>query len=131
MPEYLYFDELKNISSGCALVKLPLCVFREDKMYIAYCPSLDLNGSGCSSDEAIDSFKTTIRMYLSYGLTEKTLIKDLVAHGWNVQNAKQCEIKTPQFGALLQNEVFIDILKNKEYQKLDISIEIPILDFGI
>ncbi len=120
-----YSDELKTFPTGVT-VKLSLYVFNEEGVFIAYCPSLDLNGSGYSIQEAISSFKETVGIYLSYGLTKNTLMKDLRAHGWNVRGAKQRKIKAPNFDSLLQNEEFIDILKNREYQKFDTPVEIPV-----
>ncbi len=100
-------------------VSLDVYLFREGESFIAYSPALDLSGYGLSEDEAKDSFSIVIEQYISYGLSNHTLIKDLREHGWKVRSFKQRNMTAPSFDMLLnRNEFFRDILQNKEYRKV-------------
>lgn len=120
-----FTDELKSGKNGI-IVKLSVYIFKEDNAYISYCPSLDLSGCGNDIEEAKDSMKETLFLYLDYTISKNTLLKDLRKHGWNVRGIKQRKIKAPKFDDLLHNEEFLDILENKEYQKFDTPVEIPV-----
>ncbi len=120
-----FTDELKSGKNGI-IVKLSIYIFKEDNAYISYCPSLDLSGCGNDIKEAKDSMKETLLLYLDYTISKNTLLRDLRKHGWNVRGIKQRKIKAPKFDDLLHNEEFLDILENKEYQKFDTPVEIPV-----
>lgn len=120
-----FTDELKSGKNGI-IVKLSIYIFKEDNAYISYCPSLDLSGCGNDINEAKDSMKETLLLYLDYTISKNTLLKDLRKHGWDVRGIKQRKIKAPKFDDLLHNEEFLDILENKEYQKFDTPVEIPV-----
>ena len=120
-----FTDELKSGKNGI-IVKLSVYIFKEDNAYISYCPSLVLSGCGNDIKEAKDSMKETLLLYLDYTISKNTLLRDLRKHGWNVRGIKQRKIKAPKFDDLLHNEEFLDILENKEYQKFDTPVEIPV-----
>jgi len=60
---------------------LPLILFRENEVFIAYCPALDLTGTGNNEKEAFESFNITMGEYFLYTTRKKTLAEDLVKHG--------------------------------------------------
>ena len=98
---------------------LDVYVFMDGGSYIAYSPALDLSGYGESEEAAKDSFAIVMDEYIAYGISRKTLIKYLRAHGWKVKSLKQRKISAPPFDMLLHNnDVFRDILENKEYRKV-------------
>lgn len=70
---------------GNIKVTLDVYLFMEGDAYIAYSPALDLSGYGMSESEAKDSFSIVMEEYINYGLSHRTLVKDLRAHGWNVE----------------------------------------------
>lgn len=105
--------------NGNLSVTLDVYVFMDGDSYIAYSPALDLSGYGESEDAAKESFAIVMDEYISYGLSRKTLVKDLRAHGWKVRSLKQRKMSAPSFDVLLRNnDVFKDILENKEYRKV-------------
>ena len=100
-------------------VTLDVYLFMEDEIYIAYAPYLDLSGYGQSEEEALKSFSTVMDEYISYGLSQRTLIKDLKAHGWKVKSFRQRKMSAPSFDMLIQsNDMFRDILTTKDYRKV-------------
>lgn len=57
-------------------------IFRENDLFIAYCPSLDLSSSGESFNDAISNFYEMFQLYIESCVENKTLFADLAAHGW-------------------------------------------------
>lgn len=105
--------------NGSLSVKLDVYVFMDGDSYIAYSPALDISGYGDSEDEAKESFSIVVDEYITYGITRRTLVKDLRAHGWKVKSLKQRKMSAPSFETMLQgNETFKDILENKQYRKV-------------
>lgn len=105
--------------NGSLSVTLDVYVFMDGDSYIAYSPALDLSGYGYSEDEAKQSFSIVMDEYISYGLSRRTLVKDLRAHGWKVRSLKQRKMSAPSFDVMLRsNDVFKDILEHKEYRKV-------------
>lgn len=104
---------------GSISVTLDVYLFRDGDIYIAYNPALDLSGYGVTEDDAKQSFEIVIEEYIQYATDNKTLVKDLRAHGWKVTSLKQRKMSAPSFDHLLRsNNVFKDILENKEYRKV-------------
>ena len=100
-------------------VSLDVYLFMDGDSYIAYSPALDLSGYGTSEEEAKQSFSIVIEQYIKYGLSTRSLVKDLREHGWKVKSFKQRKMSAPSFDMLLnRNETFRDILQNKEYRKV-------------
>ena len=111
-------NKIVNRNGGLS-VTLDVYVFMDGGSYIAYSPALDLSGYGESEEAAKDSFAIVMDEYIAYGISRKTLIKDLRAHGWRVKSLKQRKMSAPPFDMLLHNnDVFRDILENKEYRKV-------------
>lgn len=105
--------------NGSLSVTLDVYVFMDGDSYIAYSPALDLSGYGDSEQAAKDSFSIVMDEYIAYGVSRRTLVKDLRAHGWKVRSLKQRKMSAPSFDTLLRsNDTFKDILENKEYRKI-------------
>lgn len=117
---------LKHVSGANIDFKVALILFKEDGIFITYCPSLDLSGYGNSEQEAQDSIKHVVREYIDYGIKKGTLLADMQKYGWQIINKKRNTFKAPDFEQLLRdNEDFSDIINNKQYQKIDMPFEIP------
>lgn len=105
--------------NGNLSVTLDVYVFMDGDSYIAYSPALDLSGYGDSEDAAKESFSIVMDEYIAYGVSRRTLVKDLRAHGWRVKSLKQRKMSAPSFDTLLRsNDTFKDILENREYRKV-------------
>ena len=73
-------------------VMLGVYLFKEDNVFITYCPALDLSGYGYDEREAKLSFAEVMRQYLDYCLHKHTLVKDLQRLGWNIKSMKKCTV---------------------------------------
>lgn len=106
-------------NNGTINVTLDVYVFVDGDSYIAYSPALDLSGYGDSEQSAKDSFSVVMDEYIRYAVSQKTLVKDLRAHGWRVRSVKQRKMAAPTFDAMVKsNSTFKDILENREYRKV-------------
>lgn len=59
-------------------MSLPVMLFEEDGLQIAYIPMLDVSGYGKDEPEAINSLKIAIEEYFTYTIRKNTLIEDLL-----------------------------------------------------
>lgn len=118
-------NEIRNTANGVS-VKLDVYIFREDNTTIAYSPALDLCGYGYTESEAKDSFHIVVSEYLEYGISQRTLVADLRAHGWKVRSLRQRKMTSPSIETLLHtNNTFRDILENKDYRKVSQPMPLP------
>lgn len=100
-------------------------IFKDEGLYIAYCPALDLTTSGKDFNDAIYQFYENFQLYVECCLEQGTLMDDLLAHGWKLDGEKLIQ---PSFTYLLSKEMFVDLLDgDKEYDKLNAHLDIPAL----
>lgn len=71
--------------------ELDTLVFKEDGNYIAYCPALDITEASDTFNSVISGFFQHFQLYTESCIEHCTLLNDLRAHGWKVDN----EIITP------------------------------------
>lgn len=67
---------------------IPVAVFKEGRMYIAYTPVLDLAAQGKSLQDVQKNFADVLDIYFEETLAEGTFEKDLRAHGWSKQKQR-------------------------------------------
>lgn len=119
-------NEIRNTPAGMS-VKLDVYFFNDGGAVVAYSPALDLCGYGNTDDEAKESFHIVVTEYLKYSLSHRTLVSDLRAHGWKVHSLKQHKMASPGIDRLLQtNDIFRDILENKDYRKESQPMPLPV-----
>jgi len=63
-------------------VDVSVFLFKEDDVFHAYCPELDLVGYDYTEDGAKKSFEWVLKDYLNYTVENGTLEQDLLNHGW-------------------------------------------------
>ncbi len=59
-----------------------IIVFKKEKMYIAYCPELDISSCGNTIDQAKDMLKTAVFLFLEEAEKMSTLIDILEESGY-------------------------------------------------
>ena len=125
MSKFSFSAELIN-SNKALKAGLEIYKFKEDDMYIIYCPSLDLSACGRTDEEAESEFGEVFRIHITYCLNKNTLADDLRSHGWRFKSLNQKNIKAPTVEEMLQkNELLRDIIYNKDYVKKSEHVEIP------
>ena len=86
---------------GKMKIKLQVCIFEEDEVFISYAPALDLSAFGNTEDEAKREFEQTLHEYITYCLHKKTLERDLLEHGWIVKKKKDSIFKNSEIPLVL------------------------------
>ena len=104
-------------------MKLSVFVFLDKKhpdgdVYLAYCPELDLVGSGHGEEEAKSSFEWVMKDYIDDMLSQGSLEEDLLYHGWT--RAKDGRIKEPALNVLARSRKLGDILKLDSFKKISV-----------
>ena len=89
MSTFLFTGEFRGGSTKIA-IKVGVSLFREDNVFIAYCPALDMSGYGENENEAKKSFEQNMSFYVEYCVRKNTLVADLKKHGWNVNGSLHC-----------------------------------------
>jgi hypothetical protein len=107
-------------------MSLPLIIFQEDDVYIAYCPALDLTGSGNTEQQAIESFNIVIGEYFLYTTRKNTLADDLKQHGWIIRKNRSRQMRPPDLSRLLEtNKDFSEIFNKHQFRKIDQRVQVP------
>lgn len=123
MSQLIFHSELYH-SRGKLNVQLEVLLFKEEDVYIAYAPALDISAFGNSEEEAKNDFGDVIRAHFEYCLNKRTLFDDLKSHGWVVKSRKR--VKGPSDEELIQmNDTYKDIKENKDYKTIQREVVIP------
>jgi hypothetical protein len=106
-------------------VSLPVVLFKEDDVHIAYCPAVNVYGYGKSDSEAKKSFEISLSEFFRYTLNKNTLNSELEALGWKIKHCSK--ISPPNISTLLsKNNDFKTIFNTKSFKKIDKSVAIPL-----
>jgi hypothetical protein len=70
-------------TKGTLEISVSVYVFKENDVFIAYCPSLDISGYNTTEEEARHDFEYALKEYVKFQMEHDTLNKDLERHGWN------------------------------------------------
>lgn len=106
-------------------MNVPVMVFEEDGIYIAYIPVLDLSGYAANENEAIESLKIVIDEYLNYTVIKNTFIADLKALGWTVSSKKKPFVAPDITEMINRNDYLHDIFNTKEYRMKRMPVLLP------
>jgi hypothetical protein len=63
-------------------INIPIVVFKEETVWYAHCPALDITGYGENEDEAVASFGVMLRETVEYMINHGTLDRELRRLGW-------------------------------------------------
>jgi hypothetical protein len=102
-------------TKGTLEVSVSVYVFKENDVFIAYCPSLDLSGYDHTEEAARQDFEYVLGEYAKYQMEHGTLNEDLTRHGWQVMQRKA---KGPEIGTLLRRTQLRDVFKKPEYKMI-------------
>ena len=70
-------------------VDVSVFLFKEDDVFHAYCPELDLIGYDYTEEGAKKSFEFVLKDYLDYTVENGTLEQDLLNHGWRKSKSER------------------------------------------
>lgn len=102
-------------TKGTMEVSVSVYVFKENDVFVAYCPSLDLSGYDRTEEAARLDFEYALKEYVKFQMEHDTLDKDLKRHGWDVRLRKA---KGPEIGTLLRRTQLRNVFKKPEYKMI-------------
>ncbi len=91
------------------------------RMYIAYCPALDLAGYDTTERGAKKSFEIVMNDYLEDTIAKGSLEEDLFEHGWTKKDGK---ITEPSYPTMFLSGKLTDILTKTEFKKYTVPVEV-------
>jgi hypothetical protein len=106
-------------------VNLPVMIFEEDGVQIAYVPVLDISGYGHTEEEAKKSLNHCLNEYFSYTVNKNTLFKDLEAHGWKIRKKNKPFIAPEITDIINKNEYLHDIVNSRPYKMGRMDVDMP------
>lgn len=104
---------------------LPVMLFEEEGVKIAYIPVLDISGYGKTERESLKSLTIAIEEYFKYTINKNTLLQDLKAHGWIIKKKTKPYIAPEITDLINKNEYLHDIVNTKPYSMKRIPVNIP------
>lgn len=104
-------------------ISVSVYVFKENDVFIAYCPSLDLSGYDTTESKARQDFEYMLSEYLRSQMEQNTLHEDLTRHGWKVGPRRGTE---PRFDELLSgNAQMQKVVSMPEFSKINVNTRCP------
>ena len=101
-------------------VDISVFLFKEDDVYHAYCPELDLVGYDYSEEGAKKSFEYVLKDYLDYTIENGTLERDLLEHGW--RKSKTGKVSEPTASSLLRRSQLKKVLGKRVFSKFSVPV---------
>lgn len=106
-------------------VKIPVILFKEDNITIAYSPAVNVYGYGETESAAKKSFEVSLEEFFRYAINKNTLKSELEALGWKVKGAHKCA--PPDFSVSLnKNAEFKNIFNRQAFKKIERGISLPL-----
>ncbi len=104
-------------------ISVSVYVFKENDVFIAYCPSLDLSGYDTTESKARQDFEYMLSEYLRSQMEQNTLHEDLTRHGWKVGPRRGTE---PRFDERLSgNAQMQKVVSMPEFSKINVNTRCP------
>lgn len=101
-------------------VDISVFLFKEDDVFHAYCPELDLVGYDYTEDGAKKSFEFVLKDYLDYTVENGTLEQDLLNHGW--RKSKTGKVSEPTASSMLRRSQLKKVLGKREFRKYSVPV---------
>lgn len=106
-------------------VQVPVMLFEENGIQIAYIPVLDISGYGTTEPEAKQSLEHCLSEYFSYTINKNTLIEDLKDHGWTIKKKTKPYIAPELTDLFSKNEYLHNIVNSIPYKMDRMGVEMP------
>lgn len=93
--------------------------FKENDVWIAYCPSLDLSGYDTTEEKAGEDLLYVVKNYLTTQIKNGTLKIDLHGHGWIEHNN---HISEPRFCDMIRRKEASKITQLADFRKTNMNV---------
>jgi hypothetical protein len=100
-----------TVKPNSILCELTALTFKEDNVFISFCPSLDVSGYAETEQKALKSLELVIQETLDYCRKKKTLNKYLLQLGWVFKN-KNNAISPNVLNRISNNDYLSNIIQS-------------------
>ena len=76
-------------------IKIEVALFKENDMYVAYCPALQLSSYGENEKDAKYAFDEALSIFLEETTEKGTLEKELLQLGWSLRKMPKPDYQPP------------------------------------
>jgi len=125
--ENLQLKGEKKFGSTRVKVNVQVILFKEDDIWYAYLPALDINGYGNNEDEAKESLKIAINEFIRFTPNKKTFFDELKHLGWIIKKSKKSFIAPKISEMINENEELKEIVDSRSYKSDDYQVRVPVL----
>ena len=101
-------------------VIINVLLYKEDNIWVAYCPALDLSSYGDTEDEARDAFHEAVDIFIQETERKGTLEKVLLSLGWTLRKAPKAEYCPTKLPGIYKQ------LLSQGAQKLKEQVSLPV-----
>lgn len=77
-------------------LNVEVALFKEEGIWVAYCPALEVSSYGDDKDEAKVAFEEALQIFLAETERKRTLEKYLLKLGWQLQQKPKLMYNQPQ-----------------------------------
>jgi predicted RNase H-like HicB family nuclease len=78
-------------------ISVEVALFKEDEIWVAYCPALEVSSYGDDKKEAKEAFEEAMQIFLAETQRKGTLEKYLLKLGWQLQQKPRPVYNQPHF----------------------------------
>lgn len=104
---------------------LPVMLFKEKKVFIAYIPVLDISGYGNTETESLSSLHIVLEEYIDYTIKKNTLVADLKGLGWKISKRSKPFIAPELTDLISSNGYLHDIFNKRNYSVQQFPVLLP------
>lgn len=91
----MYSENIITKNRDHISVGVSVFVLKEDDLFVAYCPALELSSYGKTKKEAKENFSDALKIFIEETQKKGTLEKMLLSLGWTLKQKPQVRYKPP------------------------------------
>jgi len=85
-----------NICDSTFKTNVEIIITKEDNLYVAYCPAIEVSGYGDTINKAKASLNEEIQIFLEETFKRGTLEKYLLKQGWTLSQVPELKYEQPR-----------------------------------
>jgi predicted RNase H-like HicB family nuclease len=102
-------------------VKINVFILKEDDLFVAYSPALELSSYGDTEDEAKEAFQNALQIFIEDTQEKGTLEKVLLSLGWTLRKKPRVSYQPPTLTSRT-----MQVLSSRMTSKLTEQVQLPI-----
>jgi predicted RNase H-like HicB family nuclease len=92
----MYSENIITKNRDHISVGVSVLILKENNLFVAYCPALELSSYGKTKKEAKENFYDALKIFIEETHKKGTLEKVLLSLGWTLKQKPQISYKPPE-----------------------------------